>query len=261
MRKSFWVILSIGFGAVACTVSPAANKGAQDDAGDCTQSGSSACESTLNALCARWVQCCDAPGAPSCQPWATNVSECLAYWVSAGYDCSSSTYADWDVCSGTTSQCQNDIPLVACSDMYGATANWPASCTTFWQQFPAPATTTTPPTWTPGTGEDAGDDSCTQSGSTACDDTLTALCTRWVQCCDSDEAPDCQSWATDVEQCQEYWVGAGYDCSSSTYSGWDVCASTTTTCENDISLISCSDMYGATANWPSSCITFWQQFQ
>lgn len=266
MKSAFWVALNIGFVTVACSVSPAINAGTQNDAGACTQAGSTACNGTLNALCTRWVQCCSAPGAGACQSWATSVSNCQAYWVGQGYDCSSPTYADMDVCFDTTSACVADIPLVSCADMYGATANWPASCTKFWEQFPQPASTVAPPaSSTPGAdagpAANTGDDSCAESGEAACDDALTALCNRWVQCCDAADAPECQSWATHLDQCREYWVGQGYDCTSATYADVDVCASETTACENDIPLIACSDMYGATANWPASCTTFWHQFK
>jgi hypothetical protein len=52
-----------------------------------------------------------------------------------GYDCTQASFANKTVCSDVTTACENDIPLIACSDSTANTWNWPASCATFWGSF------------------------------------------------------------------------------------------------------------------------------
>ncbi len=103
------------------------------DAGDCTQSGAAACDSTLTVMCARFTQCCATVA--SCQPWATDMARCKARWVESGINCAAPSFASKMACSTVTSDCQEDIPLVACTDVANGTANWPATCSAFWAQF------------------------------------------------------------------------------------------------------------------------------
>lgn len=100
----------------------------------CNESGPTACNNVINAICNRYVQCCTAPGASGCFDWAMSTSSCVAEYVSLGFDCSSGSYSK-QVCSSKDTSCENDIMLVACSDLSMQTANWPASCNTFWGQF------------------------------------------------------------------------------------------------------------------------------
>src|SRR5258706_9636348 len=103
------------------------------DAGDCTQSGAAACDATITAMCTRFTQCCAT--LTTCESWATDMARCKAHWVEGGLNCASSTYADKAVCASLTMECQSDIPLIACTDAANGTANWQASCGTFWGQF------------------------------------------------------------------------------------------------------------------------------
>lgn len=107
----------------------------QDAAVICNQPGSLACDATLTTLCARAVQCCTSSDAPFCSAWALNVASCKAHWVETGYNCADATYATRLVCPNATTSCSNDIPLIACDDLFGATANWPVSCVGFWNQY------------------------------------------------------------------------------------------------------------------------------
>ena len=91
----------------------------------CNQPGASACSAVIEAWCDRGVQC---------TVWA-DVLTCKADAMKQGYDCSASKIAEAQSCVDKTQACVGDLPLVACSDMKGGTANWPASCSTFWAQF------------------------------------------------------------------------------------------------------------------------------
>jgi hypothetical protein len=104
------------------------------DGGTCSYSGAVACDTTLGAMCARFVQCCDANDG-SCAHWATDVDLCKSHWLENGYNCASTDFANTRVCSSTMTSCQNDIPLISCPDIENGTANWPASCNTFWSQY------------------------------------------------------------------------------------------------------------------------------
>ena len=106
---------------------------ATSDASDCTQSGASACSDAITAMCSRFTQCCAT--ITTCESWAKDMTTCKAHWVETGLDCSSPTYAGKTVCESLTTECQQDIPTIACSDAANGTANWPASCATFWNQF------------------------------------------------------------------------------------------------------------------------------
>jgi hypothetical protein len=86
-------------------------------------------------VCQRFIQCCTAPNAPPCPSFAYDENSCKANYVAMGYDCATSQYASKMVCQPETDACINDIPLVACTDIEGGTANWPASCNTFWMQY------------------------------------------------------------------------------------------------------------------------------
>jgi hypothetical protein len=105
---------------------------------------------------------------------------------------------------------------------------------------------------------DAASD-CIQSGAAACDATITAMCTRFTQCCAT--LTTCESWATDMARCKAHWVEGGLNCASPTYSDKTVCASLTAECQGDIPLIACTDAANGTANWPASCGVFWGQFR
>lgn len=132
--------------AIGCSAQPAitvylndggASDGAVvvDAAAICNQPGSLACDATLTTLCARAVQCCSSSSAPFCSSWALSVASCKAHWVETGYNCADATYSTRLVCPVATSSCSNDIPLIACDDLFGATANWPVSCVNFWNQY------------------------------------------------------------------------------------------------------------------------------
>jgi hypothetical protein len=128
----------IALWALGCSSSsPTSSSGGQVTALDggelCNQPGAGACDSTLGAMCARFTQCC--AGVTSCQPWATDLARCKAHWVETGINCASAEFANKVVCPSSTTYCQEDIPLVACTDVTNGTANWPASCGAFWSQF------------------------------------------------------------------------------------------------------------------------------
>ena len=99
----------------------------------CNQSGAGACDSTIGVMCTRFTQCC--ASSTSCQPWATDMARCKAHWVETGLNCASAEFTSKMVCPTATMDCQDDIPLLACTDVANGTANWPASCGTFWRQF------------------------------------------------------------------------------------------------------------------------------
>jgi hypothetical protein len=107
-----------------------------------------------------------------------------------------------------------------------------------------------------GGSDDAG--SCVQSGTTACGDVLRAVCTVIVSCCSAPTAA-CEAWASSANACMGYWVASGYDCSSAQYAV-DVCPGETTSCANDVSALTCANVYGNTLQWSKSCTTFWAQF-
>jgi hypothetical protein len=84
-------------------------------------------------MCLRFGQCCQS--ITSCDPWATDIGRCKAHFAQAGLNCASSEFTSKLVCASVTNECQNDVPLISCSDIALGTANWPASCSTFWTQF------------------------------------------------------------------------------------------------------------------------------
>jgi hypothetical protein len=103
--------------------------------GACNALGASACNTVLQTLCFRIVQCCTASDAPPCQSWAYDPNGCLANYVAMQYDCAAAPYVARNVCPNMTTTCVDEIPAIACSDIYGQTANWPGSCTMFWLQY------------------------------------------------------------------------------------------------------------------------------
>src|SRR5437016_6313818 len=110
----------IALWALGCSSSsPTASSGGQVTVADggtvCNQAGAAACDSTLGAMCARFIQCC--AGVASCQPWATDLGRCKAHWVEAGINCASAEFTSKLVCPSSTTYCQEDIPLVACTDV------------------------------------------------------------------------------------------------------------------------------------------------
>jgi hypothetical protein len=107
--------------------------GGSEDAGACVQSGTTACDDVLRAVCAMIVSCCSAPTA-ACESWASNANACMGYWVTSGYDCSSAQYAV-DVCPDETKSCASDVAILSCASVYASTLQWSRSCTTFWAQF------------------------------------------------------------------------------------------------------------------------------
>jgi hypothetical protein len=107
----------------------------------CNQSGYGSCDSVLDTMCRRFAQCCQTSTA--CQPWATNIGLCKARFLQTGAHGAAPDYANRLVCPSVTTTCQNDVSLVACSDLASGTANWPPSCNAYWRQFGTPATTTT----------------------------------------------------------------------------------------------------------------------
>jgi hypothetical protein len=98
------------------------------------------------------------------------------------------------------------------------------------------------------------------SGATACDDVLTAWCTRVVQCCMTGSTCNCAAASCDVNMCKGYNTANGYDCAASKYGSKMSCNAETSACVGDIPLISCSDVISSKANWPASCNVFWAQF-
>lgn len=112
---------------------------AKDDNGEsdagvaCVQSGTTACDDVLRAVCAVIVSCCSGPTA-ACESWASSANACMGYWVTSGYDCSSAQYAV-DVCPDETKSCTSDVGTLTCASVYANTLQWSRSCTTFWAQF------------------------------------------------------------------------------------------------------------------------------
>ena len=135
LRTCTWV--GIGSLIVACSVNasvpPLSNNVV--DASCAGMSGAVACNDALAAMCDRVIQCCTSPNAPTCASWATDSTMCQAYWVQQGYNCASDHYANSNVCASDANSCTQDVPLVSCTDFYGSTANWPASCNTMWAEY------------------------------------------------------------------------------------------------------------------------------
>jgi hypothetical protein len=98
---------------------------------------------------------------------------------------------------------------------------------------------------------------CNQTGAAACDGALAAMCQRFGQCCQA--IGSCEPWATDLSRCKAHFIESGVNCASPEFSEM-VCESVTAKCQGDIPLVACSDLAFGTANWPSSCRTFWKQF-
>jgi hypothetical protein len=67
--------------------------------------------------------------------WAYDSNDCIANYVAIGYDCASAPYGTKTVCAAKTSACKSDVAQMDCSNFYGGMASWPASCTTFWNQY------------------------------------------------------------------------------------------------------------------------------
>jgi hypothetical protein len=66
---------------------------------------------------------------------ACNIEACKAWAVRTGLDCSAAKYASKSVCADITTKCVNEIPLMACTDILGGTANFPVSCQQWSAQF------------------------------------------------------------------------------------------------------------------------------
>jgi len=109
-----------------------------NDSGVCTQPGSSACDTVVGAWCSRSIQCCQnlPAGHDPCYDWAQDMTLCKAHWLSGkGVNCAAAPYSNKTVCESVTTQCSQDMTLVACTDMYQGTDNPPPSCAKFWAQF------------------------------------------------------------------------------------------------------------------------------
>src|SRR5258708_1538706 len=84
------------------------------DAGEvCDQPGAGACDGMLTAMCTRFTGCC--ASLASCEAWATDMARCKAHWVETGLNCASPKYSSRMVCASLTTECQNDVPLIACT--------------------------------------------------------------------------------------------------------------------------------------------------
>jgi hypothetical protein len=92
------------------------------------ENGAVSCNRILNGWCDRIVRCCTAAGAGACIEWAYSMSECRGHFVAEGLDCASADWASMTYCREGVDVCIGDIPLVACSDLYGGTASLPRSC-------------------------------------------------------------------------------------------------------------------------------------
>ncbi len=95
----------------------------------CTpENGVTCCDRKVTEMCNRVKTCCDAAAPSACASWAYDVNTCKGQYVSGGYNCA--TMTDVSCCEEATSRCVGDIPAVACTDIIGGTAYFPAACDT-----------------------------------------------------------------------------------------------------------------------------------
>jgi len=96
----------------------------------CTpENGAASCNRIVGAYCDRVIRCCTAPGAPACDTWTATTTSCRAHLLEMGLDCSDSSWTSMTYCAEGVDVCVGDIPLIACSDIYGGTVTLPRSCT------------------------------------------------------------------------------------------------------------------------------------
>lgn len=96
----------------------------------CTpENGSLSCTRILTAMCARVVMCCSS--SRSCQTWQYTRADCITQFARNGLDCSSAAWSSQTFCAEQSTRCVNDIPVIACSDIYSRTVNLPQSCNGF----------------------------------------------------------------------------------------------------------------------------------
>ena len=98
------------------------------DGGCPSENGAVACNTIVGAICARTAMCCNAAGPNACASWAYTTANCVGYYAAHNLDCAAPSRTSISVCTADANRCAGDIPLIACSDFTGGTANLPASC-------------------------------------------------------------------------------------------------------------------------------------
>lgn len=116
------MLMVLGLGAAASTGCD------NHDAGCAAENGAATCNRFVTAYCNRVIQCCTAAGPSACPAYGYDAAMCRAEIVTEGTDCSSTEWTDVMYCVTGAMQCANDVPLIACSDVTGGTANLPHSC-------------------------------------------------------------------------------------------------------------------------------------
>jgi hypothetical protein len=152
---SFGLVVTVLGGCVSDVPEPGNDSGADStadggvpnmdssaDGTTCTQAGQLACNTVLNAYCARLADCCTTGCGCSMTPnfWKCSLSACVAHFQPA-MDCKLSTYAGRMVCEAKTNACLGDMQAVACTGVWNSANgnNGPRdiapSCDAFWNQF------------------------------------------------------------------------------------------------------------------------------
>ena len=126
-RSGAQVCNTAGSGYDSCEYVELPDAGPPTDASCPSENGAVACNRVIGTFCARIIMCCDASATP-CPDWTIDDPSCRAYFVSEGFDCSSPEVTSTTDCTADVDRCIADMPLVACSDIVGGTANLPASC-------------------------------------------------------------------------------------------------------------------------------------
>lgn len=136
------------------------------DAPVCNVNGVAACKTVIGALCDRTVSCCGTctkTAGPagcsclgeSCEKMTGGDSVSCAYtptgcsdtcsastcgaWMmmdsAKGHNCLDTKFVDGTACQQDVDACLEQLPLVACSDITGASWNWPPACEKLWGEF------------------------------------------------------------------------------------------------------------------------------
>lgn len=90
-----------------------------------------------------------------------------------------------------------------------------------------------------------------ESGAIACDDIITARCTRLTECCKGVIAPGTACKYGDVTGCKAGAVQAGIDCAKA--GNTMVCKALADSCSSALLTTACSDVMGGTTPDPATC--------